>query len=333
MIHSDLITRPLTLDDAHEYAKTATAIAAHIGANAQFQPEHILIEWQEPNYDISRSAIGIFSGSALAGYAVIWDRAEKPVHPWVNWGVHPDFIGKGLSAQLLGWVDVKGGEIMKRCPPEARFSLLSEIVEGYAPKEDALKQAGYVPDRSAYEMRIEMTQAPPAPDPPDGIIIRSYREADLEGFVHAFRDSFSDHFGYIEEPFEKDLEEFRHWFSHDKQFDPNLTLLALDETSGAVVGCLVGLKADHRHADVGLIELLGVRRAYRRRGLAQTLLVHAFAIYWQRGRRTVGLGVDGESLTNAVALYERVGMSIHRRYMTYEKVLRAGLELAKTSLD
>ena len=334
MTRSDLITRPLTLDDAHEYAKTTIAIAAHIGTNAQFQPEHILLEWQEPNYDISRSSIGIFSrAGALAGYAVIWDRAEKPVHPWVNWGVHPDFIGHGLSAQLLGWVDVKGGEIMKRCPPEARFSLLSEIVEGYSPKEDALKQAGYVPERSAYEMRIEMTEAPPAPAPPDDIMIRSYREDDLEGLVHAFRDSFADHFGYIEEPFEKDLNEFRHWFSHDKQFDPNLTLLAVDVQSGAVVGYLVGLKADHRHADVGLIELLGVRRAYRRRGLAQTLLAHSFAAYWKRGRRTVGLGVDGESLTNAVALYERVGMSIHRRYMTYEKVLRAGVELAKTALD
>ena len=335
MIHSDFITRPLANDDVDEYARTATAIAAHIGTDETFQPEAVLLGWQEPGYDIRRSSIGIFrSDGVLAAYAVIRDRAVKPVHPWLHFGVHPDHLDDGLGARLLSWADVKGSEIMQRCPPEARFSLLSEIVEGYSPKEDALRQAGYLPQRGAYVMRIEMSQRPTAPALPAGIAIRSYRhEDDLEALVRAFRDSFSDHYGYIEEPFQKDLAEFRHWFSHDKQFDPNLTLLAVDARTGAVVGYLVGLKADYRHPDVGLIELLGVVRSHRRRGLAQAMLYHAFGAYWDRGRKTVGLGVDGESLTNAVALYERVGMSIYRRYMTYEKVLRDGVELAKVALD
>ena len=334
MTHADLKIRPLAMGDAAEYARTGAAIAAHIGTNAQFKTEDILLSWGDPGFNISRSSIGIFSdGGDLAGYAVIWGRAEKPVHPWVNWGVHPDWHGQGLSAKLLQWADLKGGEIMARCPVEARFSLVSEILEGDAERENGLRQAGYATKRSSYEMRIELT-GPPAPLAlPDGITLRSYREDDLEGLVHAFRDSFSDHFGYIEEPFEKNMDEFRHWFRHDKQFDPSLTLLAIDEQSGAIVGCLVGLKADYRHPDVGLIDLLGVRPAYRRRGLAQALLISSFGEYWKRGRRTVGLGVDGESLTNAVALYERVGMSIYRRYMSYEKVLREGVELAKVAMD
>lgn len=335
MTRSDFITRPLASDDVYEYARTATAIAAHIGTDETFQPEAILLGWQEPGYDIRRSSIGIFrSDGVLAAYAIIRDSAAKPVHPWLHFGVHPHHLDDGFGARLLGWADVKGNEIMQRCPPEARFSLCSEIVEGYRRQENALRQAGYLPQRGAYVMRIKMSQPPTAPALPAGIAIRAYRhEDDLEELVRAFRDSFSDHFGYIEEPFQKDLAEFRHWFSHDKQFDPNLTLLAVDVQTDAIVGYLVGLKADYRHPDVGLIELLGVVRSHRRRGLAQAMLYHVFGAYWDRGRKTVGLGVDGESLTNAVALYERVGMSIYRRYMTYEKVLRDGVELAKVAMD
>ena len=335
MTSSDFVTRPLHIDDVHEYARTAAAISAHIGTDETFQPEDILLGWQEPGYDIRRSSIGIFSGDGvLAACVVIRDRAATPVHPWVNLEVHPDHLDDGFGALLLGWADAKGNEIMQRCPPEARFSLQTEILEGDVYKENALRQAGYVPKRSAYEMRIEMSQRPIAPALPPGIAIRTYRhQDDLEELVRAFRDSFSDHFGYIEEPLQKDLAEFRHWFGQDKQFDPNLTLLAVDEETGAVVGYLVGLKQDHRHPDVGLIELLGVVPSHRRRGLAQAMLYRAFDAYWARGQKTVGLGVDGESLTNAVALYQRVGMSVHRRYMSYEKVLRDGVELAKTAMD
>ena len=147
------------------------------------------------------------------------------------------------------------------------------------------------------------------------------------------RDSFSDHYGYVEEPFEKDLEQFRHWFNSDKNFDSEMVVLAVHEPSGTGAGCLVALKEASHHPGVGYIDDVGVGRPFRRRGLAQALLYHSFASYWDRGTRAVMLEVDGESLTNAVALYEKVGMHINRSYMLYEKVLRDGVELAKVSME
>ena len=93
------------------------------------------------------------------------------------------------------------------------------------------------------------------------------------------------------------------------------------------------MKEDDRRPGVGYVDMVGVRREYRRRGLAQAMLRRSFVLYWDRGQRSVGLGVDGESLTHAVALYEKVGMHIHRRLMCYEKVLRDGVELAKVALE
>ena len=72
---------------------------------------------------------------------------------------------------------------------------------------------------------------------------------------------------------------------------------------------------------VGWIPSLGVRRPWRRRGIGLALLRHAFEEFGRRGKRAVGLGVDAESVTGAVELYERAGMHVWRRSTTYGKKL------------
>jgi ribosomal protein S18 acetylase RimI-like enzyme len=71
----------------------------------------------------------------------------------------------------------------------------------------------------------------------------------------------------------------------------------------------------------GWIGSLGVRRPWRRRGLATALLLHSFRDFRERGGTRVGLGVDGENTTGAVRLYESVGMHVARRSDIYEQTL------------
>ena len=183
-------------------------------------------------------------------------------------------------------------------------------------------------------MQITLTQRPTVPQLPAGFAYRQYRhEDDLPLLTQTVLDAFSDHFGYVKQPFAKELAEFRHWLNNDPHFDPSLVLLVVDKPLDVIAGSLIGLKEDPNRPCVGYVDMIGVRRAYRRRGLAQTMLYKTFAEFWDRGLRTVGLDVDGESLTNAVALYERVGMQIHSSYMSYERVLREGVELGKMELD
>ena len=129
----------------------------------------------------------------------------------------------------------------------------------------------------------------------------------------------------------RDLEVFRHWLDNDPYFDPELVIFPVDEATGEVVGCLLGLTQDFRDPEAGYVDTVGVRRSHRRRGLASAMLQHSFAAFWDRGKRLVHLDVDGQSLTNAVALYERVGMRVYQRYNVYEKVLRDGVELARVA--
>lgn len=329
------IERPLTLDDAQAYIDTKAAISQKMGTNRRYEVETIQSEWQEPGMNIAKSSYSIFSVDAqLLAYIVLWDNHDTPVRSWLDWGVHPNYLDHNLSAKILDWADSRQDNIIQRCPPDTRVSFNSNTMDGYEPDEQALQDAGYNKIRISYEMRIDMDSPPTSPTLPQGIIIRNYRhEDDLEAFVTVFRDSFTDHFGYVEEPFEKDLEEFRHWFNTDSHFDPAFVFLAVDETTGEVAGYLLGFKEEHGDPSVSHIELVGVSRQYRRRGIAQALLYTTFKAFWDTGQKSVTLGVDGDSLTNAVALYERVGMYILRQYVRYEKVLRDGKELATVSVE
>ena len=71
--------------------------------------------------------------------------------------------------------------------------------------------------------------------------------------------------------------------------------------------------------ELGRVQVLGVRRPWRKRGVARALLLHAFAEFRSRGLTGAMLGVDAESLTGADRLYEQVGMHVAARFVVYEK--------------
>jgi ribosomal protein S18 acetylase RimI-like enzyme len=49
-------------------------------------------------------------------------------------------------------------------------------------------------------------------------------------------------------------------------------------------------------------------------------LRESFALFAERGKQAVALGVDAENATGAVALYERVGMHVVKQSDTWERI-------------
>ncbi len=108
-------------------------------------------------------------------------------------------------------------------------------------------------------------------------------------------------------------------------FDPSLWFLARDgeEVCGVALCKVLG--------DEGWVDVVGVRRPWRTRGLGLALLRHAFAEYHRRGVRKVDLGVDAKSVAGAPRLYGRAGLSVNSSYVIYLKELRPGVDLAARS--
>ena len=99
-----------------------------------------------------------------------------------------------------------------------------------------------------------------------------------------------------------------------------------------MAGICICRREDTEDSESGWVGELGVRRAYRKRGLGLALLKHAFAAFHADGKKRAGLGVDASSLTGALKLYESAGMRVQRQFNQYEKEFRAGKELAVESL-
>ena len=193
-------------------------------------------------------------------------------------------------------------------------------IHGVVHGDDELMRAtyengGYTLVRHSFQMRIELDGEVPKPQWPDGLVVRNFRPGDAERVCAAQQDAFADHWDFHPQSFEQ-------WrvFTIDRHdFDPSLWWLVEDGDQ------LVAVALNWWHAsgdpEFGWVQILGVRPAWRRRGLATALLQQSFRTFRERGATRVGLGVDAENTTGAVGLYERAGMRPIRRNDIYEKRL------------
>lgn len=309
----------------------AASDEAEIG-QAEVSLEALQGEWDSPDFNVQADAQIVFAPDGRpAGYAEVWDKM-RPVTPWLNVYVRPEYEQTGVRDYLLAWGEERAREAIARAPEGARVALRSPITNGYEPALHSLGEAGLSLVRHFLRMVIDLDEPPPAPEWPDGITVRSaIMGQDERAVLQAQRDSFQDHWGYVESPFEENLQSWLHHWQADGNFDPSLWFLAMD--GDRIAG--ISLCAPHLtgHKDMGWVGTLGVTRPYRRRGLALALLRHSFQVLYQRGSRQVGLGVDASNLTGAVALYKKAGMRIALQFDMYEKELRPGVDITRQTVE
>lgn len=288
--------------------------------------------WVSPGFDPARDIRVVFSPEEImVGYIEVWTTAKPPVHPWI-WGrVHPDYSGLDLGTWLLQWAEEHACKVLETLPADLRFAPRVGIQRPAIESKKLFENMGYTQIRSSYDMLIEMETPPPAAQWADGIALRAFTpDMDLKAVYEAFRDSFRDHFGHVDEPFEEGFTRFSH-FMKGEDSDPTLWFLAMD--GDEIAGISICRPQSNNDAEAGYVNILGVKRPWRKRGLGLALLQHSFGEFYRRGKHKVGLGVDAESLTGALKLYEKAGMHVHMAFDLFEKTIRSGREISVESLS
>jgi mycothiol synthase len=328
----NFVTRMATLDDAAAAVELVNACSVELIGKPEFDLNRFRTDWSSPTLNPETDLHLVFTPDhKLVGYAGVWD-AEPYVQlfGWSN--VHPEYRGQGIGIYLAHWVEARARRSLPEAPEGARVTLLQSKLTIDAAGQELLQQQGYQAIRYASRMRIEMETPPPEPVLPAGLVLRTFvRERHLRPMILAVREIFRDHWGYVETPFEEEHQEWVHLIDNDPEHDPSLWFLALDgdEIAGVAL-CQLKLAED---PDAGYVDTLGVRRAWRRRGLALALLYHSFGELYRRGRRVVTLDVDTQSLTGATRVYEKAGMHVQRQSVTYEKELRPGKDLRTETVE
>ena len=323
--------RGATLDDLPEAVAMFNACSRKLIGTDEVTLEGYRSEWEIPILNLPEDVkVVIAPGGSIVGCQEVWDLFDP--HTRINtWGrVHPDHQGRGIALALLRWAEERARQAISRAPDGARVVMMNWINSLDTAANKAMLRSGFNLIRHSYRMRIDFTEAPPAPVWPDGITLRPFDpDRDLEAVVWADREAFRDHWGWTERPFEQDMQLFRHWLG-EPRCDPSLWFVAVRGTKVAGISLCDPYTEDD--LDQGWVGSLGVVRQYRKQGLGLALLRHSFGELYRRGRCAVGLGVDAFNLTGALRLYEKAGMRIYRKNNTYEKELRPGVELSTQSL-
>jgi GNAT superfamily N-acetyltransferase len=300
--------------------------------------------WQSPGFELSTDTLAIFTPEGqIVGYTEFWDRGEPHVR-LIGWSlVHPDYWGRGLGKYLLDWSVGRAQQNLEKAPEGVQVVLQHPVLSSNEAAARIFTDNGFQLARSNYTMRIEFDQPPLQPAIPEGITIRAINgEEELRGALQASHESFKDHYGNTNQPFEEYYTRMMHHIAHDPHYDPSLWFIALDgeRANGAndnSVDTIAGVSLCYKHMeedpDLAWVGTLVVRRPWRKRGIGQALLEHSFCEFYRRGKLRVGLGVDASSLTGAVRLYERAGMHVLRKYDLYELEIRPGKEIMKRSVE
>lgn len=322
-------SRPPTMDDLEATLAMFQAESVHMVGIEMFELNDIESEWTTPGFDLARDTRLVLAPDGdVAGYYEVWDLHDP--HVLVNaWGrVHPEHTGKGIGSYLVRWAERRARQAIPLAPPAARVVLYLHALSKNKAAGQLFLDHDFEFIRHSLRMRIDLDGAPPEPRWPEGITVRTMLVGEDErGIVNADREAFQDHWGYVERPFEEEYERWIHMMRTDENFDPNLWFLAMD--GDEIAGFALCAPKAHHDPEMGWVRALGVRRPWRRRGIALALLYHCFNAFYARGVRKVGLGVDAESLTGATRLYEKAGMRPEEefQYSLYEKELRPGEDL------
>jgi mycothiol synthase len=188
---------------------------------------------------------------------------------------------------------------------------------------DLITRHGFKPIRYFHTLERDLKQ-PIIPSPtPGGVRIRGVNlPEDAEKLYLALHESFQDHFN----PMNFTLEQTMHWVT-SPDFKLSLVLLAfgLDpetdiEAEPAGV-CMNHIRNNYnlQHNTLeGEVGALGVRRAYRRRGLARAMLTQSLELLRNEGMRSAILSVDSENPLGATQLYGSVGFTLRKTAIVFQ---------------
>jgi GNAT superfamily N-acetyltransferase len=254
------------------------------------KPEHLRSRWELPSFDVAKHLwIAEDDAGKVIAYGALYVPDEAVVRG--DPGAIPPLLerieeqARAEGLERLGFVIPEWDEPAWRAYLDSGFELVTNVLEMKASVADT-----------------------PAAAFPDGVHVRTYEAADAQRVHVLLDDAYAWDEAYVPMPHG----DWVAWMTGDANFDPGCWWLA--ESNGDLAGvCLTWRE--------GWVKDIATSPDWRGRGVGKALLLHALSEHRARGNRTVGLKVDDRNPTGAVALYERCGFRVERRYLALGKQL------------
>ena len=279
-----LTTRPLQKTESAALFELIAAQEQHDTGAVEIEEADLLSDWALPGYDLEASSIGVYAGQRLVAYAEHL-RADR-----VDAAVHPEHRGRGIGTWLAAWLRThaaaRGATVIGMPVPEGSDG------------DRLMADLGYLVRWTSWILSLPAGTEIEARDLPDGCAVGEARTEDYAALHEVLEDAFLEWSERERESFEA----FTAMVLQRPGFEPWNARVVTDRSGAVLAAAIVFLS----ESGTAYISRLGTRKDQRNRGLAQALLVDAFAAGRAHGAEVFELSTD--SRTGALGLYEKVGM-------------------------
>jgi GNAT superfamily N-acetyltransferase len=257
-------------------------------------------------------------GGQVAGYSrVAWWPEQDGQAVFLHLGyLLPEWRGRGIGGAMFAWAEARcrvlAAEVLAREAREMRPCYATNASSTEREATGLIERAGYHVVRRLADMRLEHDGPVPEMALPAGIEPRPVTPAHYRAIYDAMKDAWQGLWGQLP-PGEEDYRAFLADRVDLPYFDPALWQIAWD--GELVAGLVLGELRD----GVGVVAEVAVRRAYRRRGIARSLLVAALRQLEARRPEQVRIYTDAEDGQGARSLYESVGFRTLKEHRLYRK--------------
>lgn len=246
-----------------------------------------------------------------------WVDTTDGVREYVTRGhVHGAWRRRGIGTAILRWNEAHLRDVAASHDTDRPRVFGAGTNERRAGAVALLERNGYTPVRWFFEMLRPTLDDIVVPPLPSGLVLRVPGPDEMRKVYDADLEAFADHWG----GFDSTEAAYQRWL-RDPDYDPALFVVAWDgdEVAGAVWNVIM----EHDNAAFGwkrgLLDSVHVRRPWRGRGLASSLVGHSLALLRDRGMTSAALGVDADNPLGALGLYRKAGFEVDMRSMGFRK--------------
>jgi mycothiol synthase len=304
-----LTTRPLTTADAAAVFELVAAQERADVGRVEIEEADLVGDWQRPSYDLAARSVVVLDGERVVAYAELpyADRAET--------AVHPDHRGRGIGTWLAAWTQ-------ETARAAGQTVIGSPMPEGSA-GDRLMRDLGYTRRWTSWVLQLPAGATIADRPLPEGYAVGAAEPSAYVAAHDVLEDAFLEWSVREREPYD----DFVARTVERPGFEP-WHLRVVTDPVGAVVAVAFLIVSDGD----AWIDRLATRADQRGRGLAQALMVDAFAVARAHGATTSGLSTD--SRTGALGLYEKVGMRVVDTWVNRAVgLLPAGLTTRPLGLD
>ena len=307
-------------DDLPAMLRVYTAVHEHDGLEEvatldQFRLNYATLVNCDPARDI---VIAEVDGEAVAYARVFWNDLVEGGRAYENFGfVDPEWRRRGIGGAMHRRNETRLREIAADHPDVAPKWFGSEGIDTDAGNVALLVGDAYTAARFFYDMVVPSLDGIVARPMPEGIELRPVTRDQYRTIWVAAGEAFRDHWGQAEWV-EADWERFE---ADPDNADPRFWRVGWDgdEVAGVVVTTVPAEENERFGRERVYVASVGVRRPWRRRGLARALLASSLVGARDAGFRSANLGVDTDSPTGATALYTSLGFAPEKTFTSYRK--------------